>query len=188
MVPVQGDSRGCLWKGPTCSWGFVKALHRQRNHHHLIWCLGWFLGNQNKHSHYSLSGPGQLCSFPTVFCSEKKKKKKKTGCISILTPLRVSRALSTPSVFVAAAGTLRHFWAMFMHVINRYVRNTACQLLLRESGKFKHSHLSPALWQPCDIPGAADEAYKVILWGDNQKRSWLTNEKVQPRLRISKKK
>lgn len=48
---------------------------------------------------------------------------------------------------------------------------------------------TPASAPHTDSPVTSQELQmkpKVILWGNNQKRSWLTHEKVQPRLRISK--
>lgn len=159
MVPVEGDSRWCLWKGPTCRWGLWKLSRRQR-HHHLI--LGQSLGNQNKHSHYSLTSPGQLPHSVSQW-------KKKAGCISISTPLRAlldtahqvwhclwQRLKTVPGnhqcLLQWGTGTLGHLWAMFMHVSTRNTGNRAPQLLLMEqfgeAGKFKHSHLSRTHWQP----------------------------------------
>lgn len=130
--------------------------------------------------------------------------KKKAGCISILTSLRALldtahqvwhclwQRLKTVSgnhqcLLQWGTGTLGHLWAMFMHVSTRNTGNRA-------------PPASPhgTIWRGREIQTLPPQPYTLTalhtfqelqmepVRGNNQKRSWLTNEKVQPRLRIWK--
>lgn len=99
MVPVQGDSRWCLWKGPTCSWGCVKALQQEKASSPLD-LVPWLILGQSKQAQ-SLQPLRSRTAFPQHF-AVKKKNQKGRMCFHPYSFESTARH-STPSLILSVA-------------------------------------------------------------------------------------